>query len=102
MLGNFFNNAMKLLGSGAQADSSLDPLYKAITLIGPYALSVVAALGLIYGVIVGVKFAKAETTDERAKMQKILINGIIGFVAVLVLIGVLYAIRGPLVVWMNS
>ncbi len=99
MLG--FSNLISILASGTGA-SAVDPLYNAISLIGPYALGVVIALGAIYGVIVGYRFAKAKDTEERAKMQKILVNGCIGFFAIIVLIGILYAIRGPLSRWMNS
>ena len=89
-----FSKALSILAEGTEAANAVDPLYNAITLIGPYAMGIVAALGLIYGVIVGVRFARAEDPSARAALQKVLINGVIGFVAVL--------IRGPLVEWMNS
>lgn len=91
-----------LAASGDQAANAVDPLYDAISTIGPYALGVVTLLGLIYGVIVGVRFARAEDTKERAALQKVLVNGVIGFVAVIILLGILYGIRGPLVKWMNG
>lgn len=94
-----FTNFFNLLGA---AESAVDPLYKAITLIGPYAIGIVLTLGVLYGVIVGVKFAKAEGKEERAKLQKVLVNGVVGAVVVLILLVVLYAIREPLVEWMNS
>ena len=99
---NLINVLAADLGQGTQGANAVDPLYNAITVIGPYALSVVVALGLIYGVIVGVKYAKAEKAEDRAVLHKVLINGVIGFVAVIILLGILYAIRGPLVRWMNS
>lgn len=87
---------------GASAESSLDPIYSAITTIGPYAMAVVLLCGIIYGVIFGVKFAKCESSEDKSKLQKALVNGIIGFVTVLLLIIILYAIREPLANWMNS
>ena len=98
-MGFGFTNFINLLADGG---SAVDPLYKAITLIGPYAIGIVLTLGIIYAVIVGVKFAKAESKDDRAKLQKVLVNGIIGAVSILILLVVLYAIREPLVEWMNS
>ena len=86
----------------SDAEGAVDPLYNAITLIGPYAISIVLTLGILYGIIIGVKFAKAEDSDERKKLQKVLVNGVIGAVTVLILLVVLYAIREPLVRWMNS
>lgn len=96
------SNFVNVLASGTQGANAVDPLYDAISTIGPYAIGVVLVLGIIYGIIIGVKFAKAEDAKERAALQKVLVNGIIGFVAVVVLLGILYAIRGPLVTWMNS
>ena len=73
-----------------------DPVYAAIDLLGPYVLGVCAVLSIIYGIILGVKLAKAEDTEERKKVQKTLINFIIGAVSVLLLLVILYAIRGSL------
>lgn len=84
------------------AESSLDPIYSALSTIGPYAIAVVLLCTIIYGVIFGVKFAKAESNEDRSKLQKALINGIIGFVTVLILLIILYAIRKPLANWMNE
>lgn len=97
-------NMISLLGAGAgtQGAAAVDPIYNAISTIGPYAMGVVLALGLIYAVILGYKFTQAEGSDEKKTLQKALINGIIGFVTVFILIAILYAIRGPLVDWMNS
>ena len=92
----------KLICAGTTGNDAVDPLYTAITTIGPYAMGVVAILGIIYGVILGVKFARTDDSKERAALQKALINGIIGFVSILVLLVILYAIRGPLVDFMNS
>ena len=97
----FIENMVNIL-CGNQADASLDPIYQAITLIGPWALSIITVCGLIYGVIIGTKFSKAEDSGERQKLQKALINGVIGFIAILVLVAVLYGIREPLVEFMNS
>ncbi|MBQ7467134.1 MAG: hypothetical protein IJS74_03585 [Clostridia bacterium] len=95
-----FMNFINLISS--DAEGVVDPLYKAIDTIGPYAISIVTLLGVLYGIIIGVKFAKAEEKEERAKLQKVLVNGVIGAVTVLILLVVLYAIREPLVRWMNS
>ena len=83
-------------------DAVTSPLYDGIGLIGPYAISIVAMLSLFYGIFLGVKYAKAEDATQKANLQKTLINFIIGAVTVLVLISVVYAIRGPLVQWMSE
>jgi len=99
MFGSFLNY-VGLLAS--EASNAVDPLYQAITTIGPYAIGVVLLLGLVYGVIMGVRYSKAEDSQTRAKIQKALINGSIGIIAMFILLVILYAIREPLVAWMNS
>ena len=89
-------------GGGTGGKQAVDPLYDAISTLGPYAIGVVLLLGVIYGIIMGVKYAKAEDSKERAALQKALVNGGIGFLAVLVLVVIVYAIREPLVEYMNS
>jgi len=77
----------------ADNNSPASPIYEAITLIGPYALGVISLLVMIYGIVLGVKFAKAEDKETRKKLQQTLINFIIGALSIYVLIGILYAIR---------
>ena len=83
-----------ILGEG---DEVVSPLYDAITLIGPYAISVCALLSLFWGIFLGVKYAKAEDPGEKENLHKVLVNFCIGAVTVLILIGIIYAIREPLV-----
>ena len=97
---NMLNTLILVNATGG--DEAVDPLYTAISTIGPYAMGVVLMLGVIYGIIMGVKFAKAEKSEERAAIQKALINGAIGFIAIFALLVILYAIRKPLVNFMNS
>lgn len=80
----------------ATGDDVISPLYDGITLIGPYAIGVVLMLSMIWGIFLGVKYAKAEDASEKANAHQVLINFIIGAVSVLVLIAIVYAIRGPL------
>ena len=86
----------------SSGEGVLNPIYEGITLIGPYAISVVAVLSIFYGVFLAVRYAKSQSEDERANAQKTLINFIIGAIIVVILIGVLYAIRGPLADFINS
>ena len=68
------------------------------SLLGP-AIAIVGALGAVYCVILGVKFAKAEEPQEREKAKSHLKNAIIGFVLIFVLMVVLKAAIGPLTKW---
>ena len=77
----------------ADNNSPASPIYEAITLIGPYALGVITLLVMIYGIVLGVKFAKAEDKEQRKKLQQTLINFIIGAVSIYILLALLYVIR---------
>ena len=88
--------------SGEVANDVLDPTYKALSIIMPVALGIVLLAGTIYAVVLGVQYSKSETADDRNKARKKLINAIIGFGVVLVLLAVLYAIRGPLADFINQ
>ena len=99
---NGFTNFLGIMASGSNPAKATDPLYEAISTIGPYAIGVVLVLGILYGVILGVKYAKAEDSKEKAALQKVLISGVIGFLVIALLLGILYAIREPLNDWMAS
>lgn len=71
------------------------------SLVGPI-ISVVAAVGAIYCVILGVKLAKADEPQEREKAKMALKNAIIGFFLIFVLIVVMRLMVPTLVQWVNS
>ncbi len=92
---NFLINLFNIICAGS-GDGVLNPIYSGLSLVGPYALGIVVTLSLFYGTFLGVKYAKAKDEAEKSGAQKTLINFIIGAGIVIVLISVLYAIRGPL------
>jgi len=53
-------------------------------------LIVAATAGILYAIVVGVKFVKADSKDEREEAKQKLITVIIGIVVTLVLIVVFY------------
>lgn len=88
--------------SASTGEGVLNPIYEGMTLVGPYVLSVVTALCMFYGIFLGVKYAKAEDEAAKANMQKTLINFIIGAATVIILLVILYAVRGPLADFING
>ena len=96
-LGNFISYI--LAGSG---EGVLNPIYSGISMVGPYALGIVTTLSLFYAVFLGVKYAKAKDETERQGAFKTLVNFVIGAGIVIVLIAVLYAIRGPLATMIDN
>ena len=60
-----------------------------ISLINPI-LIVVAVAGIVYSIVVGVKFVKADSKDQREEAKQKLITVIIGIVVTCVLIALFY------------
>lgn len=65
-------------------------------------LAIVVALGMLYSIVLGVKYAKAEEPQEREKAKAHLKNAIIGFVLIFVLMLVLKVTEQPLKDWVNT
>ena len=95
-------NLVYSLVLASSGEGVLNPIYEGITLVGPYAIGVVAVLSIFYGIFLAVRYAKSQSEDERANAQKTLINFIIGAFIVIVLIAILYAVREPLADFINS
>ena len=71
--------------TGTNFDSITTPVVELIeSLLGP-ALAIVGAVGSLYCVVLGVKYAKAEEPQDREKAKSHLKNAIIGFVLIFVL-----------------
>lgn len=68
-------------------------------------LFLVAIAGIIYAIILGVNYSKAETTDKKEEAKKRIINAIIGMVVMLVLIIVLKIFAAnvdSVITWVNT
>ena len=65
-------------------------------------LLIVGALGSIYCVILGVKYAKAEEPQDREKAKGALKNAVVGFVLIFVLILALNLMMPQMVNWVNQ
>ena len=96
MLSLSFSNLFYLLDEAVADSAVTSPLYKFIDLVGPYVIGVLIVLSMIYSIILGVRYSKSDDDAGRKNAQQQLINFIIGAVAIIVLITILYAIRKPL------
>lgn len=86
-------------GSTPDLEGVTQPVIDLIdNLLGP-AIALVGALGAVYCVILGAKFAKAEEPQEREKAKAHLKNAIIGFVLIFVLMVILKGAIKPLTNW---
>ena len=78
------------------------PIVELINAAAAPLLLIVAALGVIYYIILGAKLAKAEEPQDREKAKGALKNAIVGFVLIFVLIAALNILLDPLTEWMNE
>lgn len=83
-------------------NSVTSPIIGLVNSILNAAIPLVAAVGTLYCVILGVKFAQAEEPQDREKAKAHLKNSIIGFVLIFVLIVALRIGTPILVNWMNA
>ena len=70
-------------------------------LLGPL-MAIVAAVGSLYCILLGVKYARAEEPQDREKAKAHLKGAIIGFVLIFILIVALKLLIGPLSDWASS
>ena len=72
-------------GTGTNFDTITTPIVGLIESLLSPALALVGAIGSLYCVVLGVKYAKAEEPQDREKSKGHLKNAIIGFVLIFVL-----------------
>lgn len=83
-------------------DKVIAPIVELLNSILTPMLAIVFAVGSLYCVVLGVKYAKAEEPQDREKAKGALKNAIIGFVLIFVLILALTLLKGPMVEWVNK
>ena len=89
------------LSDGGAADAigqigqvAKDSILNIIRTLVPIIFAIVASVGVIYGIILGVNYAKAEDTSKREEAKKRLINAIIGFGIAIVVSAIMWIIAG--------
>ena len=76
--------------TSVQANQMVSPVMELIQVFIPVILTLVATVGFIWCIVLGVKFAKSTDPQEPQQAKKSLINAIIGFVLIFVLMLVLH------------
>ena len=84
-------SASSQVSSGIKwVDNILKPVVELLeTLLQPL-LILVATAGIIYVVILGVNYARAETSDKKDEAKKRIINAVVGLVITIVLLFLLF------------
>ena len=78
------------------------PIVDLLNMVLPPALGIVGAVGAIYCVLLGVKFAKAEEPQDQMKAKQALKNAIIGFLLIFVLLVLLRIGMSVMGGWMKE
>lgn len=74
------------------ANSAYDAFLSIVNVVLPIILGVVLVFGLIYSIILGVNYARAEDSNARDEAKKRLIGAIVGIVVALVLMAIIWII----------
>ena len=102
MLATVLMTCPALAANTSSYDAVVNPVISLLnSLLGPI-LGLVGAVGTLYCVLLGVKFAKAEEPQEREKAKAHLKNAIIGFALIFVLIVALKIGMGVMIDWLKS
>ena len=67
-------------------NSIIAPVLEMCNTLVPIMLAIVGAVGSLWCILLGVKYAKADDPQEHEKAKKGLVNAIIGFVLIFVLL----------------
>ena len=105
---NFVSNISKFMLDGEvestdpDYNASVSPIYDFLDTFGPFLITLIMGLGVIYCIVLMVKFVKEDDAGERDKVKKQAINAVISFGVVAILIVLLYAFRGVIIKAMND
>ena len=69
-----------------QVQEIVNPITQLINVIVPVLLGLVGSVGLIYCILLGVKYARSSDPQEHEQAKKALTHAIIGFVLIFVLL----------------
>ncbi|MCR5815869.1 MAG: pilin [Ruminococcus sp.] len=86
----------------ADLDKVTEPIIGLVNQVLDVLIPLVAAVGGVFCVSLGLKYARAEEPQEREKAKQHLKSAIIGFTLIFVLVVVLRLATDPLTNWMNS
>lgn len=75
-----------VLMTTAEMNKIIAPILEVCRILVPALLSVVGAVGAIFCILLGVKYARASEPQEHENAKKALQNAIVGFVLIFVLL----------------
>ena len=69
-----------------ELNSIIQPVLDICNTLVPIMLAVVGAVGALWCILLGVKYAKADDPQEHEKAKKGLVNALVGFVLIFILL----------------
>ena len=85
-----------------ELNTIVQPVLDLCNTLVPIMLAVVGAVGALWCILLGVKYAKADDPQEHEKAKKGLVNAIVGFVLIFVLLIMLNIGTNVLTEWWNG
>ncbi len=76
----------QLLMTSAEMTKIINPILEVCKILVPALLAVVGAVGAIYCILLGVKYARASEPQEHENAKKALQHAIVGFILIFVLL----------------
>lgn len=102
-MNNLCTTFMSLLAtSSVDFSPVIDPVLSVLDAILWPAIALVGAIGMIYCIVLGIKFAKSDEAGSREQAKKDLIGAIIGFSSIFVLMLALNILLPILQDWVTT
>ena len=103
----YLANIVSLLGSDTENpfDDYTAKLLQLVTDLLTPIFAVLATVGIVWAIVLGVQYMKAESTDKKEEAKKRMVNVIVGTVIMLVLVIILIMVANnidSIVGWINS
>lgn len=98
---NLFGSAASTAENGlsAMGGTVIKKVLDVMKIIMPILFAVVTVLGVAYGVILGINYAKAEDTEKREEAKKRLVAAAVGFGIAIVVSAVLWILANQTNMW---
>ena len=80
----------------SKGNATTGPIYDFLDTFGPVLIGLLSAVSVVYCIVLGVQYAKAEKGEERDTAKKKSVNAAISFLVIIVLVVLLYSLRGPI------
>ena len=83
-------------------NNTVSPIYEFLDTFGPYLLGLLLGVCAIYGIVLGVSYAKAEESKDRDAVKKKMVGAGISLGIIIILVFVLYTMRDTFIDVMNE